>query len=114
MQYDEDDVLTNYVWHNYHGLLTLPERQWANAARLRAKGFDVGDGLIRRRLEQLAGDYSAQAAHLTWRSIRDRLLRDHADEITIHRCPECERILRTPKARQCLWCGNNWHSPSRS
>jgi len=28
----------------------------------------------------------------------------------ISRCPVCERIVKTPLARQCLWCGHDWHS----
>ena len=36
MHYDEDEVLTDYVWHNYYGLMSFPEKQWAKAARLRA------------------------------------------------------------------------------
>jgi hypothetical protein len=26
------------------------------------------------------------------------------------RCPDCRRVVKTPEARQCLWCGYDWHS----
>ena len=29
--------------------------------------------------------------------------------LTLNRCPKCRRIPRTPNARQCLWCGHDWH-----
>ncbi|GMT98672.1 hypothetical protein KH5H1_27910 [Corallococcus caeni] len=40
---------------------------------------------------------------------RDRILREHADTVFIHRCERCRSILATPRARQCLWCGHDWH-----
>jgi uncharacterized OB-fold protein len=42
----------------------------------------------------------------------ERLLREHANEIVINRCPACGRIVATPKARQCLWCGHDRHARS--
>ena len=38
-----------------------------------------------------------------------RLLADHREEIVVNRCPRCRRIVRTPKAKLCLWCGYSWH-----
>lgn len=26
------------------------------------------------------------------------------------RCPKCRRIVMSPAARQCLWCGYDWHA----
>jgi hypothetical protein len=31
------------------------------------------------------------------------------DKTESKRCPKCDRIARTPEAKQCLWCGHNWH-----
>ena len=33
----------------------------------------------------------------------------HKDEVSIHRCAGCQRILVNDKTRQCLWCGHDWH-----
>jgi hypothetical protein len=46
------------------------------------------------------------------RKVRDRVLRDNPDKIFINRCPKCKCVVRTPKARQCFWCGHDWHEPS--
>ncbi len=27
-----------------------------------------------------------------------------------NRCPVCNRIVKTPASRQCLWCGHDWHN----
>jgi len=27
----------------------------------------------------------------------------------VNRCPRCRWVVRTLQARQCLWCGFDWH-----
>ena len=39
----------------------------------------------------------------------ERLLAAYGDQIFINRCPACQRIVRTPKARLCVWCGHTWY-----
>jgi hypothetical protein len=43
------------------------------------------------------------------RLVIERVLREHGDQVKLNRCPRCRRIPRTPQARQCLWCGHDWH-----
>jgi hypothetical protein len=40
--------------------------------------------------------------------IAERLLKDNGNEI-INNCPKCGRLARTPKAKQCRYCGFDWH-----
>jgi ssDNA-binding Zn-finger/Zn-ribbon topoisomerase 1 len=42
------------------------------------------------------------------RKIRKRILMEHSDQIELNRCPKCDRIPRTPKAKQCPWCRHSW------
>lgn len=28
--------------------------------------------------------------------------------VEVNRCPSCNRVVRTPVARLCLWCGHDW------
>lgn len=30
-------------------------------------------------------------------------------KLAINRCPACEKVAQTPKAKQCFWCGHDWH-----
>jgi hypothetical protein len=38
-----------------------------------------------------------------------RILGEHTATHRINRCPRCHRVVRTPLARQCFWCGHDWH-----
>jgi hypothetical protein len=42
----------------------------------------------------------------------ERILTYHADKIAFNHCPQCGRLARTPKARQCRYCRHDWHSKS--
>jgi ribosomal protein L37AE/L43A len=46
------------------------------------------------------------------RRITERMVKN-ADKLRVARCPECERILESPRAGQCLWCGNKFHDKPR-
>lgn len=39
-----------------------------------------------------------------------RILQDHRDKIIFNYCPRCGALARTPKARQCRFCGHDWHN----
>ena len=38
----------------------------------------------------------------------NRILKEHKDEIFINNCPNCNKLARTPKARQCRHCSSTW------
>ena len=33
----------------------------------------------------------------------------HGGESLFNRCPHCQRLGRTPLAKQCRYCGHDWH-----
>jgi len=39
----------------------------------------------------------------------ERIYKEHFDELDLNRCPKCNRIARTPKAKQCRYCKHDWH-----
>ena len=43
-----------------------------------------------------------------------RILKDHRSEIVLNCCPRCNGLARTPKARQCRFCGHDWHTENES
>ena len=44
------------------------------------------------------------------RRTQDRVLGAFREgTLMINRCRRCRRVIRTPLARECLWCGHDWH-----
>ena len=41
-----------------------------------------------------------------------RILDEHASEVVFNYCPRCGALAKTPKARQCRFCRDDWHSPA--
>jgi len=72
----------------------------------------VAEFILRRH--GIAGDQEAAAAladgaETFRRSVCRRVLADHEAEVFVNRCPSCGRVVRTPRAKQCFWCGQDWH-----
>jgi hypothetical protein len=40
----------------------------------------------------------------------DKILKQHKDKVFINSCQRCERLARTPLAKQCRYCGHDWHN----
>lgn len=43
------------------------------------------------------------------KSTADRILKENEDEVFLNKCPKCDQLARTPKAKQCRQCGYDWH-----
>ena len=41
-----------------------------------------------------------------------RILHEHPDKVAFNSCPQCGGLARTPRARQCRFCGFDWHDSS--
>jgi hypothetical protein len=117
VEYDEDRELTRYVWDHYQRFLTERECRVGRAIIGRAKA-DVASSkemveILHRKLGGIGDaeteDALANGAEVFRRLVRNRLLSQHAVEIYVNRCPRCSRVVRSPSARQCLWCGFDWH-----
>lgn len=116
MEYDEDRVLTRYVWDHFAGRMTDFERRVGDAIIGREKaahvGANVSDALMARwgRTDDPEINAAlADGAEAFRRRVRERVLAEAAGAVFVNRCPRCERVVRTPLARQCLWCGHDWH-----
>ena len=42
-------------------------------------------------------------------SIAKRIMKETTEKVYLNNCPKCNKLARTPYARQCRHCGNNWH-----
>jgi hypothetical protein len=116
-EYNEEKVLVAYVINHYGKFFTTVEGKAYRALLLRQKiEWSDSDGVDRKLeakvravetpdvLEALHGGREA-FEHLVYR----RIMEEHGDEVFVNRCPECNRVVRTPLAKQCQWCHFDWH-----
>jgi hypothetical protein len=124
--YDEGEQLYRYLTFSYGKLLTKLEGEVGMAIIGRAKVQASAEGgralppdhHLRTKFacegvpeieEALADGVTAHKA----RVVR-RMLEQHGSEIVLNRCPQCNCIVATPLARQCLWCGHNWRQSNKA
>jgi hypothetical protein len=116
MDYDDESELTESIWNYFGhlmsdfelrvGLVHFAEQKAAIGAH------DVARLILKRH--SLIGDPDvemalAEGAEAFRRRVSRRLQAERLAELLINRCPACRRVVRTPKAQQCLWCGHDWH-----
>jgi hypothetical protein len=118
VEYDEDRELTRYVW-NYHGqLMTEFELKIGRAIFGREKAATATSPAMAAALARKwggEGDPEVEAAladgpEAFRKRVRERVLAENDPEaVPVNRCPRCNAVTRTPWARQCFWCGADWH-----
>lgn len=114
--YDEETQLTKYVWDHFPHLRSQFEHRVALAIFAKEKeafGHEAVAKLMEKR-HSLANDSEVQLAlsegmEAFRRRVCQRIIREYSGDIFINRCPSCMRIVRTPEAKQCFWCGFDWH-----
>jgi hypothetical protein len=116
--YNEDRELWKYVSENYSHHFTPLEARVAIAVLATDKAT-IGSTDFAQFLRNKAGLDSdpkvalelADGADAFRRRVADRVIREYG--VFVNRCPRCQRVVRTPKAAQCFWCGFDWH-PTQS
>jgi rRNA maturation endonuclease Nob1 len=120
--YDEEQELYRYASSFKYDLMTPLERRAERLAMFREKARDTDSPGIRKMLlKQMDAEADKEALRLIGddlegvRKFQAQVATRIDGEIAkgrllIHRCPACNRIVKTPLARQCLWCGHDWHA----
>src|SRR5436853_229135 len=118
-QYKEAEILFRYVWRHCRHLMTEFEIKVERAAMARGKAEgaeqmgNLGFAQHMRKEWGLIGDQQVEAALADGLEkfrgrVFLRLMTLPATHDLINRCPECRRIVATPRAKQCLWCKHDW------
>lgn len=115
-----DPGLTTYIMIYYRHLMTANERRAElhvmAQERIRECGGDTS--MLQQVPEMFRGGLTdnAEALRLArggreqlYEAIATRIVSECRDEIVINLCPACKKLARTPKARQCRFCGFDWH-----
>jgi hypothetical protein len=116
-EYSEDYELRRYIWRNYRHALTEREHALHAAAVLEIKARNASTPDLAANLRQKPGYFlNAEIEAIVEsglgafeRQCHERLLKDYADQIFINRCERCSRIVASPIACACLWCGHHWY-----
>lgn len=136
-EYDDERELMGYVWRNYPQIVRphecvapaehvrdelssdLRDEYWCHAVECRRiirESYETGERLsmdISPALPEMRPELLA-AVLLVHQKLEKQAFWEkflpHKDEVSIHRCTRCKRILVNEKSRQCLWCGHKWHS----
>ncbi len=111
--YDEETESTRYVYEQLRHLRNEQELILAEVFAVQGKNLHVQ----RRAFEQLGISPDDPLVRSILRDgidrfrekVRKRILKEYASELLVNRCPACAKIAATPKARQCLGCGYDWH-----
>ena len=120
-EYVEDIRLRLYIWKNYRHVLTEREKalHHASVLEIKATHAEKRSDFSATRLRNIPGYFfDADVAAITKtqnglslfvQQCCEHLLRDYADQIFINRCERCNRIVASPIACACLWCGHHWY-----
>ena len=119
--YDKAQEFYRYVSSHERELMTPLERRAEWLGMLREKATHSKSETLRKvLLAKYDAEPDAKAKQLTGNDldglrtfqahVAARIQSEIADgRLAINRCPSCNRIVKTPRARQCLWCGHDWH-----
>ena len=110
-----DDV-SKYVFHNYSHLLSAREGlAWKNCM-ISAKDEAYEKPAHTRSLshDPKVLELLSRGPEYFFITTRNRVLKEHKDEIFLNHCPNCGALARTPKAKICPRCAFNWRHASQN
>jgi hypothetical protein len=108
--------LAAYIW-DYCSRLTEDEQiAWRHnrASERLAHGNKIGFHKYQNQEQELSKDENVLKLlengfeHFK-NAVVTRIWNEHKDELELNLCPKCKKIARTPLAKQCRFCGHDWH-----
>lgn len=108
----------NYIIKHYLGLLTEPEMIALKHHRHALKLYELPDSELRTKIylrNQWLTDEPEILAQLDEKYVQfilncaEHILKEHPNEVFFNGCTKCGKLARTPQAKQCRFCGYDWH-----
>ena len=110
-EYDERLALRSYVWQHCTDQMTEEERRVGQAISLRGKlAHSHGDTYIAEKFPWAFSPEMDATLKDGPEAYLDGVVGRVLPSVEINRCPACDRVVRTPVARLCLWCGHDWRA----
>lgn len=113
-----DTETVKYITNYYLHLFSEPEKLALKHIHSIIKLSDGNDRIKKTEIYKKAGWLTDQQSALELIkegedifliNVAKRIMEDYPDKIFLNRCPECNALARTPNAKQCRFCGHNWH-----
>src|SRR5262245_25210294 len=113
-EYDDQRAVDSYVAMYWTWYLSEYEKRSYNFGLRLAKAHDHPDSPCRQQVLaewERSADQELRAAladgfpHLQERLWHKILTCFRIGTLVVNRCPKCNHVVRTPRARQCVWCG---------
>ncbi len=111
----EQADLEQYIITHYHDLLTMEEKL-AYKHHLATEKAEYSKGKLGEMVMSRWGITNQNALELLEggfdefkKRVANRILDEKPDKVFINNCPQCGKLARTPKAKQCRFCGYDWH-----
>lgn len=94
------------AWRHYSSLIKLGNNENGKSDETRKKFYLKRGWLTENpQILGLLNDGIEEFRRIT----AERILKDNPGKIKFNNCPECGELARTPKAKQCRYCGHDWH-----
>jgi hypothetical protein len=110
-----DDV-ARYIVNHYQNLMTLEEKAAYKSVLGELKVANADNVAMKNALrERWVSDNPdvrtllANGSDAFMANVRDRILREHTNDVFLNHCPRCGALAKTPTARQCPKCFFSWH-----
>jgi len=116
--YDDQRAVDSYVVRYWTQYLNESEKRCYNFGVRLAKAQHQAETPWGRQLlaewERNVDEDVRDALTDGFASLQERLWQKvlacfQSARVVVNRCPRCSRVVRTPRAQQCLWCGHDWH-----
>lgn len=112
MQLAQDHI--DYIYNHYSGFMTEREyKAWKHySTTYKFEGVELPEMLYKKEwvtkdediLRLLDGGFENFK-----RNIAKRIYAEHWIDIFLNYCPKCNKLARTPAAKQCRYCLHDWH-----
>jgi hypothetical protein len=102
------ELREEYWQHAVECLRLIDESRARDKRDSRDGRLVISTPMLPRMRPELLAAVSLARRKLERQAFWDKFL-PHKDQLSIHRCARCKRILVNEKTRQCLWCSYDWH-----